>query len=69
MCSSTCIEKTRVVATLRSRELHGRADWVDGEFPALIDIDRNASLFRTLGIDAAAIASETRRDEKAVTAT
>jgi hypothetical protein len=52
------IEKTKVLATLRSRELHGRADWVDREFPAFIDTAKNASLLRTLGIDVAAMASE-----------
>ncbi|WP_203934891.1 hypothetical protein [Virgisporangium ochraceum] len=39
------------MATLRSRDLHGRADWVDKEFSALIDTDENAGLLRTLGID------------------
>jgi hypothetical protein len=42
-----------VVATLRSRELHGRADWVDRELPAFIDTSKNAALLRTLGIDVA----------------
>jgi hypothetical protein len=40
-----------VVASLRSRDLHGRADWVEKELPALIDTARNASLLRTLGIN------------------
>jgi len=47
------IAKTEVVATLRTRELHGRADWVEREMPALIDTSRNASLLQTLGIDMA----------------
>jgi hypothetical protein len=50
MIAPTCIEKTAVVATLRSRNLDGRADWVEKEFPALIDVAVNASLLRTLGI-------------------
>ncbi len=50
------------MATLRSRELHGRADWVDREFSALIDTARNAALLRTLGIDVAAMTSEARSD-------
>jgi hypothetical protein len=52
------IAKAAVVATLRSRELHGRADWVDREMPALIDTSKNASLLRTLGIDPATMSAE-----------
>jgi hypothetical protein len=51
------VEKAEVVATLRSRELHGRADWVEREFPVLIDTAKNASLLRTLGIDVTAMTS------------
>ncbi|MCW6003456.1 hypothetical protein K1W54_02495 [Micromonospora sp. CPCC 205371] len=51
MAAATCVEKTVVVATLRSRDLHGRADWVEKELPALIDTTRNASLLQTLGIN------------------
>jgi hypothetical protein len=66
---STFIEKSKVVATLRSRELHGRADWVDREFSVFIDTSKNASLLRTLGIDAAAMMSEARSDPTVVSAT
>jgi hypothetical protein len=59
---STFIEKTAVVATLRSRDLHGRADWVDREFPAFIDTASNAALLRTLGIDVAAMETESLPD-------
>jgi hypothetical protein len=58
--SSTYVKKAEVVATLRSRELHGRADWVDRELPTFIDIFKNAALLRTLGIDAAAMSRDTR---------
>jgi hypothetical protein len=51
MTAATCVKKTVVVARLRSRDLHGRADWVEKELPALIDTARNAALLRTLGID------------------
>jgi hypothetical protein len=51
VAATTCVEKTVVVATLRSRDLHGRADWVEKELPALIDTARNASLLQTLGIN------------------
>jgi len=50
------------VATLRSRELHGRADWVDRELPAFIDTSKNAALLRTLGIDVADMSSRTGSD-------
>jgi hypothetical protein len=51
MTVATCVKKTLLVATLRARDLHGRADWVDKELPAVIDTERNASLLRTLGIN------------------
>jgi hypothetical protein len=49
------IDKAGVLEVLRARELYGRADWLDREMPALIDIIANASLLRTLGIDADAM--------------
>jgi hypothetical protein len=55
MTAATCVKKTVVVATLRSRDLRGRAAWVDKELPALIDTASNASLLRTLGIDLEAL--------------
>jgi hypothetical protein len=45
------VSKAKVVADLRYRQLHARADWVDREFPEFIDADRNASLLRMLDID------------------
>lgn len=59
MTGPVYVDKAEVVATLRSRELYGRADWVDRELPAFIDIVKNASLLRTLGIDAAAMSPRT----------
>jgi hypothetical protein len=59
---STFVEKAEVVATLRSRELHGRADWVDRELPPFIDTSKNAALLRTLGIDVAAMSPRIRSD-------
>ena len=44
-----------MVATLRSRDLHRRADWVEKDLPALIDTTNHASLLRTLDIDADAL--------------
>jgi len=33
------------VATLRSRDLHRRADWVEKDLPALIDTTDHASFY------------------------
>jgi hypothetical protein len=66
MTTATCVRKTVVVATLRSRDLHGRADWVDKELPALIDIARNASLLNTLGINVDALAADAWPDRVGV---
>jgi hypothetical protein len=50
------VDKAKVVAQLRFRQLHARADWVDRELPVLIDTYKNAALLRTLGIDLDAMA-------------
>lgn len=55
-----------MVATLRARDLHRRADWVEKDLPVLIDTTSHASLLRTLGIDADALRSSP--DEPALTA-
>ena len=47
------IDKAQIVATLRSRGLHDRADWVDRQMPLTIDTVKNASLLRLLDIDPA----------------
>jgi hypothetical protein len=60
------IAKAVVVATLRSRDLHDRADWVDREMPALIDTSKNASLLRTLGIDPETMSAETAAGNQTV---
>jgi hypothetical protein len=49
------IEKAEIVAALRSRGLHARADWVDGQLPGLVDTEKNASLLTMLGIDSAGL--------------
>jgi hypothetical protein len=49
------IEKAEIIATLRSRGLHARADWVDRQLPPLVDTYKNDSLLRTLDIDPAAM--------------
>ncbi len=62
MAAATCVKKTVVVATLRSRDLHGRADWVEKELPAHIDAARNAALLQTLGINLDTLTPELRSD-------
>lgn len=49
------IDKAEIVATLRSRGLHDRADWVDRRLPRIVDTDKNGSLLRMLDIDPAAM--------------
>jgi len=58
MATATRIKKTMVVAILRSRDLNGRADWVEKELPPLIDTETNAGLLHTLGINVDAVTSE-----------
>jgi hypothetical protein len=50
------IDKAEVVAILRSRGLHARADWVDRELPPIIDANTNGSLLRMLDVDLGAVA-------------
>jgi hypothetical protein len=45
------VEKVKVVAMLRSRQLHARADWVDRELPGLVDTYKNSALLQMLGIE------------------
>ena len=52
------VPKSVVLEALRRRGLDARADWVDRAMPDDIDIQRNASLFDTLGIDVHALAEE-----------
>lgn len=45
------INKTKVVELLKRRGLNDRAEWVDRQLPARIDVYDNASLLATLSID------------------
>jgi hypothetical protein len=47
------IDKAEIVATLRSRGLQDRADWVDRELPDIVDTYKNGALLRMLDIDPA----------------
>jgi len=51
------VDKTEIIAALRSRGLDDRADWVDRELPPLVDTRANGSLLQMLGIDLDALAS------------
>jgi len=57
MSEHVYVDKAQVLAQLRSRKLHARADWVDRSLPGLIDADQNASLLRLLGIEVDATAA------------
>lgn len=45
------IPKQLIVATLRDRNLHARADWVDRELPDDVDPAKHSGLFATLNLD------------------
>jgi hypothetical protein len=49
------IEKSAIIRSLRSRERHDRADWVDRQLPDLVDTDKNSALLEMLGVDPAAM--------------
>jgi len=59
MSEPVYVEKTKVIAELRSRQLYAKADWVDRELPGLIDAYKNAALLQMLGVD---LGSETPGD-------
>jgi hypothetical protein len=45
------VDRLEIVAILRSRGLHDRADWVGRELPRVIDTHKNGSLLRMLHIE------------------
>ena len=45
------IDKAEVIAVLRARGLHDRADWVDRQLPDIVDTYKNGALLRMLNID------------------
>jgi hypothetical protein len=47
------INRSAIVAILRKRNLHARADWVEHTLPAIVDIRRHTGLLATLHIDPA----------------
>lgn len=56
MSTPVYIDKNEVVAMLRARQLNARADWVQRELPASIDVYQNHALLDMLGIDPATVA-------------
>jgi hypothetical protein len=52
------INRSAIVAILRKRELHARADWVEHTLPAIVDIRRHAGLLATLHIDPADLTAQ-----------
>jgi len=50
------VAKAVIVAVLRQRGLHARADFVDRELPDQIDSDRHGGLLATLHLDPAELA-------------
>ena len=59
------VQKSLVLEALRRRGLDARADWVDRAMPDEIDVQLNASLFDTLGLDAQALAEESEKTSEA----
>jgi hypothetical protein len=55
------ISKEVVLAVLRERGLHARADFVDRELPERIDSLRHSGLLATLHLDLAELADATSR--------
>lgn len=47
------VAKAEIIAVLRVRGLHARADWVERALPDLVDVHKNRSLLQMLGIDPA----------------
>jgi hypothetical protein len=45
------VERSRIVAVLRHRNLDDRADWVQRTLPDIVDLSRNSGLLATLKIE------------------
>jgi len=56
------INKTKVVELLKRRGLNDRAEWVDRQLPARIDVYDNAGLLATLSIDPNELADDAPSD-------
>jgi hypothetical protein len=60
------LDKAEIIAALRSRGLHARADWVDRELPDLVDTYKNGALLQMLGVDPADISPANPPDDSPV---
>jgi hypothetical protein len=58
MKAAMIIAKSTVLAALRSRGQHDRADWVDRALPDDIDTAKNSGLLDLLALDVASLAEE-----------
>jgi hypothetical protein len=56
------INKTKVIELLKLRGLNDRAEWVDRQLPARIDVYDNASLLATLSINPDDLADDAPSD-------
>jgi hypothetical protein len=52
----TEVDKQKILQVLRDRGLYVRAEWVDRQLPARVDLDKNAGLLATLHISPADLA-------------
>ena len=56
------INKTKVVELLKRRGLNDRAEWVERQLPARIDVYDNAGLLATLSIDPNELADDAQSE-------
>jgi len=59
------VDKAEIIATLRSRGLHARADWVDRTLPTAVDTYENGALLQMLDIDPATMSPVDAASRKA----
>jgi hypothetical protein len=52
----TEVDKQKILRVLRDRGLYARAEWVDRQLPARVDLEENAGLLATLHISPADLA-------------
>lgn len=52
MSEPVFLDKAVILAELRRRQLHARADWVDRTLPESVDTAQNAALLKMLSIRA-----------------
>ena len=50
------VDKQKILQVLRDRGLDARAEWVDRQLPARVDLQKNAGLLATLHISPSELA-------------